>query len=160
DVLENNHLRVFDNRDYRWSNELTVKTVFLVALFADIFYVMDSETAIARGHADLSLIVREEMRRFALLDHLLEFKYLSLSDIGLSAEQLRESSREELAALPAVAGALDAAEAQLARYRLGLEQAYGQRLRLHTHAVAALGFERLVWRSTPAQGAWNAPGAG
>ena len=45
-VLEANHLRVFDNRDYRWSNELTVKTVFLVALFADIFYVMDSETAI------------------------------------------------------------------------------------------------------------------
>ncbi|MEA3638532.1 MAG: AAA family ATPase, partial [Lamprobacter sp.] len=149
EVLETHHLRVFDNRDYRWSNELTVKTVFLIALFADIFYVMDSETAIARSHADLSLIVREEMRRFALLDHLLEFKYLSLADTGLSAERLRESSREDLAALPSVASALDAAEAQLARYRQGLEQAYGTRLRLHTHAVVALGFERLVWRSTP-----------
>jgi hypothetical protein len=148
EVLEANHLRVFDNRDYRWSNELTVKTVFLVALFADIFYVMDSETAIDRGHADLSLIVREEMRRFALLDHLLEFKYLSLPDIGQSADWLRERSREELADLPQVAAALDSAEAQLAGYRLGLEQAYAQRLRLHTHAVVALGFERLVWRST------------
>jgi hypothetical protein len=140
---------VFDNRDYRWSNELTVKTVFLVALFADIFYVMDSETAIARGHGDLSLIVREEMRRFALLDHLLEFKYLSLQDLNLSGASLREQSREELASLPPVASALDTAEAQLARHRQGLEQAYGERLRLHTHAVVALGFERLVWRSSP-----------
>ncbi|MCF7977903.1 MAG: hypothetical protein K9L82_07770 [Chromatiaceae bacterium] len=110
---------MFDNRDYRWSNELTVKTVFLIALFADIFYVMDSETAIARGHADLSLIVREEMRHFALLDHLLEFKYLSLRDIGHSAQELRAQSREELASLPQVAVSLDAAEAQLAGYRQG-----------------------------------------
>ncbi|MBK5967734.1 MULTISPECIES: AAA family ATPase [Thiorhodovibrio] len=149
EVLETNHLRVFDNRDYRWSNELTVKTVFLVALFADIFYVMDSETAIARGHADLSLMVREEMRRFALLDHLLEFKYLSLQDLGESAERLRQLSREELSARPQVAALLDEAEAQLVRHRQGLEQAYGGRLRLHTHAVVALGFERLLWRSTP-----------
>jgi hypothetical protein len=149
-ALETNHLRVFDNRDYRWSNELTVKTVFLIALFADIFYVMDSETAIARGHADLSLIVREEMRRFALLDHLFEFKYLSLQDAGLSAQALRESSREALSALPQVASRLDEAQVQLARHRQGLEQAYGERLRLHTHAVVALGFERLLWRSSPA----------
>ena len=147
EVLEANHLRVFDNRDYRWSNELTVKTVFLVALFADIFYVMDSETAIERGHADLSLIVREEMRRFALLDHLFEFKYLSLQDLGDTAETLRAQSREALMAQPKVAACLDAAEAQLARHRQGLEQTYGERLRLQTHAVVALGFERLVWRS-------------
>ncbi|MBK1619896.1 AAA family ATPase [Lamprobacter modestohalophilus] len=153
EVLEANHLRVFDNRDYRWSNELTVKTVFLVALFADIFYVMDSETAIARGHGDLSLMVREEMRRFALLDHLLQFKYLSLQDLNLSGESVREQPRDALAALPVVASALDTAEAQLARHRLGLEQAYGERLRLHTHAVVALGFERLVWRSSPGLGA-------
>ncbi|MBK5969646.1 MULTISPECIES: AAA family ATPase [Thiorhodovibrio] len=149
EVLEANHLQVFDNRDYRWSNELTVKTVFLVALFADIFYVMDSETAIARGHADLSLMVREEMRRFALLDHLLEFKYLSLQDLGESAERLRQLSREELSARPQVAALLDEAEAQLARHRQELEPDYGGRLRLHTHAVVALGFERLLWRSTP-----------
>ncbi|MBK5940996.1 AAA family ATPase [Halochromatium roseum] len=149
EVLETNHLCVFDNRDYRWSNELTVKTVFLVALFADIFYVMDSETAIDRGYADLSLMVREDMRRFALLDHLLEFKYLSLQDIGQTGQALRTQSREELARLPLVAASLDAAEAQLADYRQGLEQAYGEHLRLHTHAVVALGFERLLWRSTP-----------
>ncbi|MBK5938022.1 AAA family ATPase [Halochromatium roseum] len=150
ELLQANHLRVFDNRDYRWSNELTVKTVFLIALFADIFYVMDSETAIARGHADLSLIVREEMRRFALLDHLFEFKYLSLQELGETAETLRAQSREALMAQPKVAACLDAAEAQLARHRQGLEQAYGKRLRLHTHAVVALGFERLLWRSSPA----------
>ncbi|MEA1053979.1 PD-(D/E)XK nuclease domain-containing protein, partial [Lamprobacter modestohalophilus] len=105
-----------------------VKTVFLIALFADIFYVMDSETAIERGHADLSLIVREEMRRFALLDHLFEFKYLSLQDLGDTAETLRAQSREALMAQPKVAACLDAAEAQLARHRQGLEQAYGERL--------------------------------
>ncbi|WP_338053514.1 hypothetical protein [Rhabdochromatium marinum] len=111
--------------------------------------MMDSETAIERRHADLSLMVREEMRRFALLDHLLEFKYLSLHDIGQTGQALRPQSREELARLPLVAASLDAAEAQLAHYRQGLEQAYGQRLRLHTHAVVALDFERLLWRSTP-----------
>ncbi|WPL15561.1 hypothetical protein Thiowin_00462 [Thiorhodovibrio winogradskyi] len=73
---------------------------------------------------------------------------LSLADLGHTSETLRGQTRETLAALPSVAGALDAAEAQLARYRRGLEQAYGERLRLHTHAVVALGFERLVWRST------------
>lgn len=148
-VLEAQHLRVFDNRDYRWSNELTVKTVFLIALFADIFYVMDSETAIDRGHADLSLIVRDEMRRFALLDHLMEFKYLSLPALGLAGAELREASTETLATLPSVAVLLDEAETQLAVHRRGLDKAYGERLHLHSHAVVALGFERLVWRSTP-----------
>jgi len=90
---------------------------------------------------------REEMRRFALLDHLLEFKCLNLQDLGLTAETLRVQSREQLASLPAVAASLDAAEAQLARYRTGLERAYGERL--HTHALVALGFERLLWRSSP-----------
>ncbi|MEA1050894.1 hypothetical protein U5801_13905 [Lamprobacter modestohalophilus] len=73
--------------------------------------------------------------------------------MNLSGESLREQPREALAALPVVASALDTAEAQLARHRLGLEQAYGERLRLHTHAVVALGFERLVWRSSPGPGA-------
>jgi hypothetical protein len=38
------------------------------------------------------------------------------------------------------------ADRQLARYRQGLEARYGEKLRLRTDAVVALGLERLVWR--------------
>ena len=102
DFIEQRYFKVFDNRDYRWSNELVVKTAFLVVLFSDTFYIMDSETSIDKGYADLSLIVRPDMRQYQLLDHLLEFKYVSLKDLGLSGEQVLEQSREELAALPAI----------------------------------------------------------
>ncbi|MDQ5908777.1 MAG: nuclease superfamily protein, partial [Pseudomonadota bacterium] len=57
----------------------------------------------------------------------------------------RELSRADLRALPAVAKALAEAEAQLAQYRQALEVRYGERLRLRTHAVVALGLDRLVW---------------
>ncbi|SEH05071.1 AAA family ATPase [Candidatus Venteria ishoeyi] len=145
DFIEQRYFKVFDNRDYRWSNELVVKTAFLVTLFADTFYIMDSETAIDKAYADLSLIVRPDMRQYALLDHLLEFKYISLKDLGLSGEQVREQSREELLALPLVKKQLADAGEQLGRYRETLERVYGEKLRLHTRAVVALGLERLVW---------------
>ncbi len=32
-----------------------------------------------------------------------------------------------------------------ARYRQALGAIYGDRLRLHTHVVVSIGFERLVW---------------
>ena len=54
------------------SNELTVKTAFLVLLFNDTFYIMDSETALDRGYADITMIVRPDMRRFELLDFLID----------------------------------------------------------------------------------------
>ncbi|MCB1822509.1 MAG: hypothetical protein KDI73_13170, partial [Candidatus Competibacteraceae bacterium] len=74
DLLERTYFKVFDNRDLRWSNELVVKTAFLVVLFNDAFYVMDSEPALERGYGDLMLRVRPHMRQYQLLDHLLEFK--------------------------------------------------------------------------------------
>nr|VFJ52996.1 MAG: PD-(D/E)XK nuclease superfamily protein [Candidatus Kentron sp. DK]VFJ62009.1 MAG: PD-(D/E)XK nuclease superfamily protein [Candidatus Kentron sp. DK] len=145
DFIESRYWKVFDNRDYRWANELTVKTAFLVVLFSDTFYIMDSETAIDKGYADLSMIVRPDMRQFALLDHLIEFKYLSLSDVKLTAEDLRALDRAAIRALPQVREKLDSALAQLSRYRVALAAAYGEKLRLHTHAVVGIGFERVVW---------------
>lgn len=145
DFIERRFFTVFDNRDGRWANELVVKTAFLACLFNDAAYLMDSETAIGRGYADLSLIVRPDRRQYALLDHLLEFKQVGLQKLGLSSEQAQAMPREELAALPAVAAELAAAQAQLARYRETLERAYGERLRLRTHAVVSLGLVRLVW---------------
>jgi hypothetical protein len=145
DFLERRYLPVFDNRDLRWSNELVVKTAFLVTLFEDAFYIMDSEPALGRGYGDLLLRVRPDMRQYALLDHLLEFKTLGLKDVKLTGAELAAQSRDELRALPAVQEQLQAAESQLATYRAELERREGATLKLRTHAVVAIGLERLVW---------------
>ena len=145
DFLEQRYFPVFDNRDLRWSNELVVKTAFLVTLFNDAFYVMDSEPALGRGYGDLLLRVRPDMRQYALMDHLLEFKTLGLKDVKLTGAELAAKSRDELRALPAVAEQLQAAETQLATYRVALERREGATLKLRTHAVVAIGLERLVW---------------
>jgi hypothetical protein len=100
DFLEQRYFQVFDNRDLRWSNELVVKTAFLVTLFNDTFYRMDSEPALGRGYGDLLLRVRPDMRQYTLLDHLLEFKAVSLKAVGLTGAELAARTREELRALP------------------------------------------------------------
>ncbi|MFO1420958.1 MAG: AAA family ATPase [Candidatus Competibacteraceae bacterium] len=145
DFLEQRYFQVFDNRDLRWSNELVIKTAFVVTLFNDAFYVMDSEPALGRGYGDLLLRVRPDMRQYALLDHLLEFKAVSLKAVGLTGAELAAKGREELRALPAVAEALREAETQLAGYRAALERPGGEPLELRTHAVVGIGLERLVW---------------
>jgi hypothetical protein len=151
DLLEQRYFTVFDNRDLRWSNELVVKTAFLVTLFADAFYLMDSEPALERGYGDLMLRVRPDMRQYQLLDHLLEFKILGLNAVGLSGEQVRARSREELRQLPPVRQALAEAEVQLTRYRQTLERIHGNQLKLRTHAVVCIGLERLVFASGGAE---------
>jgi hypothetical protein len=143
DLLEQTYFKVFDNRDLRWSNELVVKTAFLVTLFNDAFYLMDSEPALERRYADLLLRVRPDMRQYALLDHLLEFKALSLKAVGLTSAELAAKSRDELRALPAVVEKLREAENQLTTYRAILER--GAPLKLRTHAVVCIGLERLLW---------------
>ncbi|HAS51173.1 MAG TPA: AAA family ATPase, partial [Gammaproteobacteria bacterium] len=145
EFLEQHYFKVFDNRDLRWSNELVMKTAFLVTLFNDAFYIMDSEPALARRYADLLLRVRPDMRQYALLDHLLEFKVVSLKTVGLTSETLQTKTRGELRTLPAVAEKLQEAEQQLSVYRATLEQEAGGMLKLRTHAVVGIGLERLVW---------------
>jgi hypothetical protein len=145
DFLERRYFKVFDNRDLRWSNELVVKTAFLVTLFNDAFYVMDSEPALSRGYADLLLRVRPDMRQYALLDHLLEFKTVSLKDVKLTSTELAAKRREELRTLPAVVEKLQEAATQLTTYRAVLERTDGAAIDLRTHAVIGIGLERLVW---------------
>jgi hypothetical protein len=142
---------VLSNRDYRWTNELLVKFAFLTLLFDDRLYMAVSELETERGYVDLALIVRPDKRRFQVLDLLLEFKYLSLKDLGLSGEQVRERSREALAELAPVAKKLDEAEAQARAYGATLKKRYGF-AELHAFAVVALGLERLVWRMLPLNG--------
>ncbi len=145
DFLEQRYFKVFDNRDLRWSNELVVKTAFLVTLFSDAFYIMDSEPALGRRYADLLLRVRPDMRQYALLDHLLEFKVVSLKTLGLTSETLQPKTRAELRTLPAVAEKLEEAEAQLNVYRAILEREAKGTLKLRIHAVVCIGLERLIW---------------
>lgn len=145
DFIETRYFRVLDNRDYRWANELTVKMAFLTLLFDDLFYITDSEPALARSYADMTLIVRPDMRKYTLQDALLEFKYIPLSDLGLTGEAVKATPREELAGLPLVAAALAEAIRKAEGYRATLQAVFGARLRLHTFAIVALGFDRLVW---------------
>ncbi len=145
DLLERTYFKVFDNRDLRWSNELVVKTAFLVVLFNDAFYVMDSEPALGRGYGDLMLRVRPDMRQYQLLDHLLEFKTVGLKAVGLTSVDLAGKTRDELRALPVVVEQLREAEIQLTAYRETLQRTDGVSLKLRTHAVVSIGLERLVW---------------
>lgn len=151
DFVEQRLFPVLDNRDYRWASEMTLKTAFLTLLFDDTFYIVDSETPLARRYADMTLIVRPEMRQYQLLDLLLEFKLVKLAEAGLTGEQIRSLDREQLAALPAVQAGLAEARSQLQRYRTVLQATYGSILRLRTYAVVGLGFERLVWEEVAAQ---------
>ena len=151
DYLEQKYFAAFSNRDYAWSNELTIKTAFLTLLFNDIYYVVDSETALQRRYADLVLVIRPSMRQYPTLkDIVLEFKYLSLGDLKLSGEQVREQSRESLAQLPAVQAALNEALQQLQHYRAVLAEKYQEPQRLCCIAVVSLGFDRVVWQALSA----------
>jgi len=143
--IEQRYFKVFANRDYRWANELTVKTVFLTLLFNDIAYIVDSEPTLERTYADLTLIVRPEMRQYQLLDILFEFKYVALADAGLTGEQARALSAAEVQALAPIQARLAEARARLQGYRQVLQQRYGERLRLRSYAIVSLGFDRLAW---------------
>jgi hypothetical protein len=139
--------KVFDNRDYRRSDELSVKMAFLLTLFNDHLYIMDSETCLDRRYADLSLMVRPDMRHFPIFDHLLEFKFVPLGKADMTDEQVKALTREELQVLPVVQENFSQAQRQLQAYRQSLLDQYGEKLKLQTHAVVAVGFERLVWES-------------
>jgi hypothetical protein len=54
DLIEQRYFKVFDNRDLRWSNGLVVKTAFLVLLFNDTYYIVDSEQSIERSYTNLT----------------------------------------------------------------------------------------------------------
>jgi hypothetical protein len=107
---------------------------------------MVSEPALQREYADLAMLVRPQMRQYDILDFLMEFKYIGLAEVKLSGEQVRSMSREELAALPAVAALLDEAQEQGAGYRETLIATYGDTLRLRCFSIVAIGYDRLVWR--------------
>jgi hypothetical protein len=137
---------IFDNRDYRWSNELTVKTAFLILLFNDTFYIMDSEAELGRHYADLTMIVRPDMRKYKLLDILIEFKYVGLKELNLSGESVKNMAVEDLLALALVQEKLEQSKIKIEKYTREVQAKYNNILRLHRFSVVSIGFERLVWK--------------
>lgn len=147
--VEQKVFRRLSNLDYRWMNELAVKTAFLALVFSDVSHMIFSEPELDRGRADLCLLRRPDARTEALWDLLLEFKYLKLRELGLSGGELRELSPEDLLRLDPVREALADAEKQLERYRGALTGQFGELLRLRSWVVVALGFERILTREIP-----------
>jgi hypothetical protein len=145
DFLEQ-RFKVFDNRDYGTADELTIKAAFLMVLFDDVFYIMDSELPLERRYADLTMILRPEQRQYSLSDFILEFKYVKLSEVKLSGEKVRKLSIDELKANKTVKQQFVEAEEQLVDYQTRLTSKYGVKLRLQLISVVAVGFERLVWQ--------------
>jgi len=151
--IQDGVLKAFSNRDYRWSNELTIKTAFLSALFNDRLFIMDSEPELERAYGDLTMIVRSDMRHFDIFDVLLEFKVVTLKEAGMDGAQVAAASDDKLRALPAVSQAFASAESQLSIYIPRLQNKYGEAMKLCTFAVVAVGFERILWQRIPHQGA-------
>jgi len=144
DFVENRYFRVFRNRDYRWANELTVKTAFLTLLYNDILFIMDSEKETGRRYADLTMIIRPDMRRFKISDILIEFKFIQLKDAGVNGEAARKSAPQSFKKISVMQSAMKDACTQAKAYGNALQRKYGN-LRLRKYAVVSLGFERLWW---------------
>ncbi|MBF0468250.1 MAG: hypothetical protein HQK61_05115 [Desulfamplus sp.] len=143
--VEEKYFKVFHNRDYRWTNELTVKTAFLTLLYNDLLYIMDSEPSIDRRHADLTMIIRPDKRHGKLFDVLIEFKFVTLKDTKMSGEQARDLTEQELCELLSIAEKLNDGEKQVSEYGRQLEAKY-ENLRLQKFVVVTLGFERICFR--------------
>jgi len=142
--MEERYFKVFHNRDYKWANELTVKTAFLTLLYNDIIYIMDSEKEIDRRYADLTMIIRPDKRYGKVFDVLIEFKFVKLKDAGMSAEQARELSEDELRRIPEIVKIIEDGKKQVKEYGEKLEQRHGN-LRLQKFVIVALGFERVCF---------------
>ena len=142
DFIEQKYFKVFSNRDYISANEFSLKTAFLTLLYNDSLYIMDSEPEISRGYADLTMIIRPDMRQYDILDILLEFKFVHLNDVKLTGEQASQLTQEELEAIFEIKAKMKEAKEQAVRYGGALEKKYNN-LRLHKFAVVSLGFERL-----------------
>ena len=145
DFVENRYFKVFKNRDYRWANELTLKTAFLTLLYNDILYVMDSEPEINRRYPDLTMIIRPDKRHFKIFDVLIEFKFVTLKDAGITGEQAKKLQTDDLYKMPKIKKALEDGGRQATLYGKELEKKYKD-LRLQKFVVTALGFERVCFK--------------
>ncbi len=96
------------------------------------------------------MIIRPDMRRFTILDVLIEFNDVALADAGISGKAAGELTVEALRSLPPMQKALSEAVEQVREYGRILEERRGNQA-LRRYAVVALGFER-IWAQEVAEG--------
>lgn len=106
---------------------------------------MDSETEIFRRYADLTMLIRPDKRHARLFDILIEFKFVSLKDAGVTGEEARALSGEKLYSMPCIRQELKNADKQICGDGATLEKKYGN-LRLKKFIVVSLGFERVCFK--------------
>jgi hypothetical protein len=90
------------------------------------------------------MIIRPDKRHAAVFDVLIEFKFVSLKDAGLSGDEAGKLSREDLSGMPVIARQLEEGIRQVTDYGHRLEQKYKD-LRLKKFVVVSLGFDRLYY---------------
>ncbi|TWI68179.1 PD-(D/E)XK nuclease superfamily protein, partial [Desulfobotulus alkaliphilus] len=144
DFVEKKYFKVFSNRDYILANELTLKTAFLTLLYNDIIFLMDSESEISRRYSDLTMIIRPDKRYGRVYDVLIEFKFVSLKEAGLSGKEALALSVDELKSLPSIGEKMKEGTEQVTDYGARLEEKY-KNVRLQKFVVTALGFDRVCF---------------
>ena len=92
------------------------------------------------------MIIRPDKRHATVFDVLMEFKFVSLKDIGMSAQKIKELSKDEILRISLVQKKLKEAERQVKKYGDSLEARHGN-LKLKKIAVVSLGFERSAYSS-------------
>lgn len=145
DLVQQRAFAALDNRDYRQVNELTIKTAFLIFVSDGLLYEVDSERRVGRGYADLTLIGRPDAKQYPIFDFILEFKYVSLKQVGLTGEAVQQLSMQEAKHLPPVVAAFSTARRQLAQYAGELQAEKGEGLQLRSYAIVSVGLVRILW---------------
>ena len=83
---------------------------------------MYSETEIDRRYADLTMIIRPDKRYGKVFDVLIEFKFVTLKNAGMTAEKAKQLSEDELIQIPEIARQLADGENQVLAYGKKLEK--------------------------------------
>jgi hypothetical protein len=144
DFMVQDYFKAFARHDYFNANELTIKTAFLTVLFNDVLYIMDSEPALEKCYADLTMILRPE-RHFSLHNFVLKFNYVGLDESSLTSIKAKDLSISEIKELALIHQKFMESQEQLLDYRNRLMNKYEDNFLLQTISVVALGFERIVW---------------
>jgi hypothetical protein len=140
--IEKQIFPTFNWRDRRWTNELTIKTIFM-SLLNNSNFIMISERQSRTGYADLAMIVRPDYREYKLIDTLIEFKYIKPK--ALKLKNIKKLSDTALFKHKLVQSKLKDAKKQAKTYSSELLEEFGGMVKLQTYAIIAIGFDRLLY---------------
>ena len=137
-------LEILSNRDYLYKiNELGYKLIFLSIFYRPDFYLIESESEIMKGYADLLYMVRKDRGMTNLVNFILEFKYISLKEIGETTKELKKLSAQELEQKEIVKSKVQEAKAQLLQYERDLNQKYPE-IKFRKYIIVGIGFVRIL----------------